>query len=443
MFKNDKKILFYSSTQRNFRTTLIGHLYEICQVYSTILLSEELDFETEEILKNKELFPKLEKIIPIYKFVNKKANLFIRNKEVHTFIKNTIYQYRPEIIISSGDMYSLFEMYLMRLGKRIGALKITLQSLNIGDSITEAKCVDLVNAYLRLPLLFPLPLRLFLVKCRKYFGHYLYYWTLPLSVGEKPFFGRSSYILRRGKSGMRDADYQIVFSKRDRNIFIKEGVPAEKLYILSHPLARNKDFFERTYLNKFKKNRENVKIASLMLPGEIEFGFKKNNYSLIAPAEREKNWMQSIKLIAQILPGWKIYIKPHPDTKNLNRLKKNFELISKNIKVGNPQELADKYIEISNAIIGLPLSASTVLFTASLQCPTKPIISLDFYHELLGDYYRDFDGIEYIDNEDKFVKTLELIRDNKYQKKPQVKQKPQRFSNTVELLECFLNKKKQ
>jgi len=63
-----KKIIFYTSTPRNFRTTLIGYLYEICQVYPVILLCEELDFETEEILRNKELFPKLEKIIPSIHF---------------------------------------------------------------------------------------------------------------------------------------------------------------------------------------------------------------------------------------------------------------------------------------------------------------------------------------------------------------------------------------
>lgn len=438
-----KKVLFYTSTPRVFRTTLIGYLYEITQHYKTILLSEELDSETEEILRKKELFPKLEKIIPVYKFIKKKANLFIYNKEIHTFLGNTICQYKPEIIISSGDMHSLFEMYLMRLGKRIEALKIAFQLSNIGESVTEAKCVDLVNAYLRFPRLLPLPLRLFLVKCRKYFGHYVYYWILPLLVGEKPFFGRSSYILRHGKSGMRDTNYQTAFSKRDYDIYLKEGVPAEKLYILPHPLVKNKEFFERAYLNKFKKYKENVKIASLMLPGEIEFGFKKDDYSLISPEERGKNWIESIKLIPQILSGWKIYIKPHPDTKNFGQLKKSLELISKNIKVVNPQELADKYIEIADLIIGLPLSASTALFTASLQCPEKPIISLDFHHELLGDYYKDFEGIEYIDNKDRFVKTLKLICDNEYHKKVRAKLEPQEFSSAVELLEYLLNKKKQ
>ncbi|GAF75862.1 unnamed protein product [marine sediment metagenome] len=235
---------------------------------------------------------------------------------------------------------------------------------------------------------------------------------------------------------MRDADYQIVFSKRNYDIFLREGVSAEKLYILSHPLARNtREFFERVYLNKFKKYKENTKIVSLMLPGGTEIGFRKNDYSLISIEEREKNWIETIKLIKKILLGWKIYIKPHPNTKNINKIKGSLETISKNIKVVNPQEPADKYIVIADVIIELPLSVSTVLFTASLQCPEKPILSLGFLHEFLGDYYKDFEGIEYIDDKEKLINILKLIRDDKYQKKPKVKLGSEGFSNIIELLE--------
>ena len=436
-----KKIIFYTSTPRNFRTTLIGYLYEICQVYPVILLCEELDFETEEILRNKELFPKLEKIIPVYKSLKKKVNLFTYNKDIHTFLRNIIYQYKPEIIISSGDMHSLFEMYLMRFAKRINTCRIAIQPVNIGDSVAGARWVDLINAYLRFPRLLPLQLRLFFVKCRKYFGHYLYYWILPLTVGEKPFFGKSSYVLRKGQSGMRDADYQIVFSKRDYNIFLKEGVSAKKLYILAHPFLspKTRRFFDKYNSHEFKKDS---KVATLMLPGDVEFGFRRNDYSLISNEEREKNWMETVRLINEIFPRWTIYVKPHPATRDLEKLKESFEAISKKIKFVNPESWAEEYIKIADVVIELPLSASTALFTASLQCPEKPIISLDFHHELLGDYYKDFEGIEYIDNKEKLINVLELIRDNKYQKKSKAKLEPEGFSSAVDLLEYLLNKKK-
>ncbi len=376
----------------------------------------------------------------------KKRNLLSKNIYLYKLAKSVIKQYHPDIVMSASDMHSLFELYLMRFAKGINALKITIQPFNVVNSVIGAKRVDLINTYLRFSSFLPFRLRFFLVKCRKYFGHFLYYWILPLIVGEKPFLGKSSYILRRGQSGMRDADYQIVFSKRYYDIYLKDGVPAEKLYILSHPLARKtREFFEKVYFNKTSKYRKENNIAALMLPSNKP-GFRKKSYSLISKEEREKNWLETIKLISKIFLGWKIYIKPHPDTKNINKIKESLELISKNVKVVNPQESADKYIEIADVIVGLPLSASTTLFTASLQCPEKPIISLDFHQELLGDYYQDFEGIEYIDSKEKLINVLESIRDNKYQKEYQKnkekKIKGKEFSNTVELLEYLFNKKK-
>ncbi len=420
-----KKILFYTGISRTFRATLIGHLYEIAQVHPVVLLSEELDQETEKVLRNKTLFPKLEKIVPIR-----------QSKNIYSLklAKNVLEQEKPDIVIVPSDMNSLFELYLMRFAERKNILKIAIQIANLPDSMITAKRIDLVNAYLRFPSLFPLRLRLSLVRCRKYLRHFFCYWILPLTVGEKPFFGKSSHILRKGKSGMRDADYQIVFSKRDYEIFQREGVPAEKLHILSHPKARNKDFFERVYLNKFKKYKENTKIVGLMLPTEVEFGFKRNNYSLIPIEEREKKWMETIKLISQILSGWEIYIKPHPGTKNINRIKGRLETISKDIKVANPQEPVDKCLAIADVIIELPLSASNSLFTASLQYPKTPIISLDFFDELFGDFYKDFEGIKYIDTEEKFINILRLIRDDQYHKKPKTKLEPEGFPSIIELL---------
>lgn len=439
-----EKIIFYTHIARAFRTTLIGHLYEICQVYPTVLLSEKLDPETEEALKDKELFPKLEKIIPVGQFVKEKRNLLSKNRYLFQLAKKIIEEYRPNIVITATDMYP-FEMYLLRFSKKINSLNIAIQPSSVARSKIIEKWVDLINSYLRFPSFLPFWLRYFLVKCRKYFGHFLYYWILPLTVGEKPFYGKPSHILRKGASGMRDADYQIVFSKRDYDIYLKNGVPAEKLYILSHPLTRKtREFFERVYFNEFKRNRKNKNIVTLMLPSQVEFGFKRKDHSLISVKERKKIWIETINLINQILPEWEMYIKPHPDTKDFNQLKIEFESISKNIKIVNPTESVDKYIEICDVIIGLPLSASTALFTTSLQCPEKPIISLDFFQEILGDCYKNFDGIEYIDNKQKFKEILELIRDNKYQKSlSQIKKQleAKEFSNAIEMVEFLLQKK--
>jgi len=63
--RNNIKIVMYTSIPRTFYTTLIGYLYEIAQAYPVVLLAEELNPEIIALLNNKDLFPKLEKIIKI------------------------------------------------------------------------------------------------------------------------------------------------------------------------------------------------------------------------------------------------------------------------------------------------------------------------------------------------------------------------------------------
>jgi hypothetical protein len=445
--KNEKKspkILFYTTIPRIFRPVLLCYLYEISQVYPVVLLSEKLDSETEELLKDKKSFPLLEKIIPVRQFPAEEKNLFSRNKRLYGLAKKVVEEERPDVMISPSDVYSLFEMYLMRFAKRTNSVKIALQPCNVGDGIAEEALVDRVNARLRFSSFLPLGLRLFLVKCRKYLGHFLYYWILPLSLGQKPFFGKSSFVLRRGKSGMRDADYQTVFSARDYEFFLKGGVPAEKLCILPQPFLNpeTRKFFDR-YNGRKKKGKN--KAVAVMLPGDVEFGFRRKDYSLISKEEREAGWLETVRSINRILPGWTIYVKPHPATIDLQAIKGRLEAISQSVKIVNPESWAEKYIEIADVIMELPLSASNAVFIASLQCPEKPVISLDFYHELLGDRFRDFEGIEYINDKEKFFKTLELIRDNKYKKEPHLEKKKEEnkreFSNVVEMLTYFLKRK--
>ena len=80
------KVLFYTFTPRAFRSTLIGHLYEICQAYPTILLAEELDDETARILRDKKLFPYLERIIPVRQFTASDS-IFSQNRRLSRQLK--------------------------------------------------------------------------------------------------------------------------------------------------------------------------------------------------------------------------------------------------------------------------------------------------------------------------------------------------------------------
>jgi hypothetical protein len=393
------------------------------------------------MLENKKFFPKLEKIVPVNQYANSKGTIFKKNFSLYKIAKNAVKHYKPDIVILSSDTHSLFELYLARFSKNSGAVNIALQTANETESYINRKLVDMINSQLRFPAFFPLKIRFFLVRCRRYFGHFLYYYILPLLVLEKPFLGKSSYILRKGKSGMRDADYQIVFSRRDYDIYIKDGVSPEKIFILHHPFARNGNFLNEMRFKKIIKLKHNEKTVVLMLPTDLEFGFRRNNDSLISNGERETDWIDTVKLIIKILSGWKIFIKPHPASKSINRIKEKIESISDNIEFTDPNEPIDKYIEIADIIIELPLSASTAIFTASLQCPKKPIISLDFYHEILGDYYKNFEGIEYVDNKKQFINLLESIKNNKYKKNYKIKPEKGAFPNFLNLLEYLLKKR--
>ena len=50
------KVLLYAGLLRSFRPTWIWYLYEISQVYSTVLVVEKLDQRTEGCLNNKKIF---------------------------------------------------------------------------------------------------------------------------------------------------------------------------------------------------------------------------------------------------------------------------------------------------------------------------------------------------------------------------------------------------
>lgn len=443
MKKKIKKIVFYSGIPRSFRTTLIGNLYEIAQEFDVVLLSEELDEDVTELLKNKELFPKLEKVIPVNNHTGPKRNIFQKNRHLHNVAKEAIYSYRPDVVVIPNDI-QLFEMYLARFAKKIGATVFSIQESNVADMDKRRMYIDLYNAYVRFPRFLPLFIRSFLVQCRKYAGHLLYYWILPILVGQKPFFGKSSYILRKGISGMRDTDYRIVFSKRDYDIHIKAGVSPEKLYILNHSLTRDTRFLFEKFL--FNKNGYEVagKTITLLVSAE-EIGFREKDYSFISEKEKLEEKKKIIGLVSEILEDWKIYIKPHPLVKNFDEMKEVFESISNFVEVVKPSEPVDKYIKISKAIIELPKSVGIVPFFTSLAFPEKAILSLSFNKELEGDFYKDFKGVEYIDSEDKLIQTLELIKNNKFHKEIKSEKEDSQakeFPNFINLLNLLYLKRK-
>lgn len=431
------KILFYTSIPRSFRTTLIGHLYEICQKYPTVLLAEELSPDVKKILEDKSLFPNLKDIIPVNQFTGPEESAIKKYRRLRLLAKKMISDHQPSLVITANDLYP-FEMYLFRYAKKIGAITVCIQPGMMIRSTVVKKWIDLTNAYTKIPRFIPLLLKRWLIYFRKYSGYLLYHWLAPLLVGEAPFPGKRSIMLGTTASGARATDYQVVFSERDHHIHLEEGVPEAKLVILAHPITREpRKIFNILLQMPGDTVKKRNKTACLMLPSEISVGFRRENLSLISQRQYKRIWLEIIKLTSASLPAWDIYVKPHPSGGNLTSIQKELAKFSKRIKLASPREPAEKYIKIADMIIGLPPSASTTLFIASLQRPDLPIISIDTERELLGDYYKNFPGIDYVTTGGELEKKLKLIASDKYEKEaspPAGGLTEEGFKNTIELI---------
>lgn len=435
------KILFCIHSARAFRSTLIGHLHEITQVFPTVLISDGSDSEMEQILNDHSSFPLLQTIVPTGKITTSFTNLLWNNKRICRLAHQAVAEHKPDIVITASDMHSLLEMYLLRFSRKAGALNICVQPTLMVENKRSAIWVELMNIHTFRPAFLPKPLKRILVRIKKYVGHFFIHCFLPLLAGETPLFGASSYILRKGNSGMRDANFQLVFSSGDAELYRMDGVPDEKLFILPHPLQGKTRGFMKSLAAPSQVSPLRTATVLLLLPAE-EIGFTSDGYTLIPPHKRWGNVKNVIKGIAANLDNWEIIIKPHPDFREIEKFRKLIMEISSRIKVAEPRSSLDKYIEQSDVIIELPRAASTASFTASLQCPEKPILALDFDKEFLGNVHKHTEGVEYIDSWNTFEETLTKIRNGCYEKKNLVAAvaSERRFENIIEAIMKLSNK---
>jgi hypothetical protein len=203
-----------------------------------------------------------------------------------------------------------------------------------------------------------------------------------------------------------------LFSQRDYQICLRDGVPEKKLMVLPHPLkTKTKEFIAKIYLNGAKGLIKEGKYIMLVLP-DVKIGYVNSKGSLISAEKRVSDWLSIASAINKVFPSYVILVKPHPMAGDYQDMKKKFEGLNEKVKVIDIKEPADKYIQMAEIIVGMPLSASTVLFTASLQNPGKKILSLDFDRELLGDCFKDAEGIRYIDSMKQFMENLYSFKKN-------------------------------
>jgi len=406
-------ILFYTDVPRIFRTSLIGYLYEIARVFPVVLLSEHLDRESEKALKEKALFPRLKKIIPVGQHGTQ--GLWTDYRRLHNLAKEVVESYPPSMVIATGAFP--FENYLRKYAKRKGAVTISAIGPIYGET-KKRNAYHILNAtYVRTPSFLPSFAQKAMILARKYTAHFLYYWILPLSLGKAPFIKQPSFPLmgryERYKGG---ADYYVVNLKMDCEALTCEGVPKEKLLLIDHPLAGpSRVLFEKIYFTHARRAKNiGKKKATIIWPYD-EVGFRDDTHALISESVIKETNKKIVLTTLNILRGWKIIVKAHPARPDASRIKNIFKKYA-NIEVVNPLDPIDEYIETSDIIIG-PSPVSTTLYTASLQCPQKPILSIDLHKLLLGDSFRHIKGIDYIDKEKEFMAALISIRDGAYQKK--------------------------
>ena len=432
--------MFHSSIPRLFRTTLIGHLYEICQSYPTVLVSEHMDEETNIALSNKSLFPKLVTIEAVSSDSTGKppknlVDRFLQHSHFRKLSDNLMKKHTPDIVIVENDVWP-FEMYLLRAAKRGKAVTIAIQS-SVKIPV-ESNKIFLTHTWAstKFPNFLPLSIRLTLVRLQRLLGHFLVYWILPLSNLTKPFKGPTSCVTWNSVSGRRDADRYIVLSKAYYDQFVREGVEKAKLIILPHPLCRApRDFFNKVYLSPPSININNPSqsdIITVLLPS-MNYGFHQHNLAPIDPSELFVQRIDTLlSLISRLLPSWTVYLKPHPNYEissipsSLDRFGKN------NFFLVNKYDPIDKYINISRVIIAPP-PVTSVLLTAKYQRPDIILWAVNLAREFGGDYYKEFPGVEYIDDIPTLTNALEALQ-KKSPAKSEFLTTPENYSLTLPTL---------
>lgn len=407
-------ILFYTDRPRFFISLLIGHLYELCQKYSVLLVSEPLDQQIKTILANKSLFPKLEKIIPINQYENK-MSILKRHRFFSIRAKQIIENYRPSVVIAPG-MY-IFESYLKRYARKYNIPTIGSIPLFVVQPYEAFYYNILINVYTQLPYRFiPNSFKIFLTEVKKKLAHFLYYVMAPILTGNPPFIGELSCILLWDILRLKGADYFLVFNPQHYTLLIKQGVSHTKLRLLIHPYQTEIKLILKTIYNNYHTNQVlyGTKKILILWP-DIEIAIKENDFTIISKTIIESRRKKILQAICALLPKWTIIIKPHPEIESPKALKTHLLSVSSNILFAHQKDILEHYIELCDVIVGMP-PPSTGIFTATYIIPEKPILFIDIDTEFLSNYFKEHDAIEYITTTQQLNKILSAINNNTYHK---------------------------
>ena len=413
------RILFYPHSARAFSSSLIGHLAELSRDFSVVLLTESLHPSYARILEDRSLFPNLVRVEYLPRPGYSVLELVCHNRKWHRLAQGLVREIRPQVVVTENDMSSLLDMYLLRAAKKSGAACLTIQGM---AQIADTKMQRFIElSYIYRGYIEPGPSqrlwRTMKYRSRKWLGHFLVHYLMPWSLGTRALRGDSSYVLRKGASGLRDSDLNLVPTLQAWQAHTDSGVPDAKLALLPHPLTR---VSHGLYFVDLETTGLPTRIAPrpsvLVLLTSVPTGFRSHDYSLIDRQRRRQTRLDILRLVRQFLPAWQILVKPHPDCGTLEEVRQYLADVNQEITLLPPSVPVEPYLKDCDAIIDLPLSVTTTLFTAACAFPKKPIISANVDDEFYGDLYRGFPGVDYVASMAELKQLLQEIADGSYRK---------------------------
>ena len=299
----------------------------------------------------------------------------------------------PRVVIASSDNDSLFEMYLLRCARKRRMRRVTVSAtINVGERKDVAIWSRLQRHYMVTARMPALMVAVF-TYLKGGLGHFFIYWILPLLNLQLPFWGRASYVLFTGHSGMRDSECHVVFSEREYGIYLRSGVPASKLANIPHPVSRSSRVaFEKLHLSRpFIYSQP---IAVVLHPAEF------NGFTRTLEIIDSNVYTQARKSVLDMIPfylkGWTLILKPHPILSSVQRLKNCYGDVLSKYHVVDSSEPVEPYLMQAKLVVDMPRAASTSTLFATLANPSAWIAVLDFHQEFLGDCFCNMEGINYI-----------------------------------------------
>ena len=404
-----RTILLYTSVERNFRSTLLGYLYDLQFLENTklVVLYEKFCDPILDLLEQKKIFPNVIEKIYVGQYDSSSIMNFTSFRKSNLLAKNIINRYKPNLVIVSSDFHSIFELIICKYSKKS---KINIISIACSNSTGKmdlmAKWIELYSINTKYKK-FNKNIAKYIFTIRKYISHFIIHYLFPVLTGNLPFIGNSSYLLYKGQSGCRNANFQIVFSEQEKQYFIQSGVQSEKIVIIKHPYS---NIFTRNIISNLVQNKNDIDF--IILHSAELIGFTNEKLTLINSNERIQINVRILNIIVDIFPFSNIYIKFHPNITldNLNHLKSRYHSVSNKIVFIEKSIPIEPLLINSKVVIDFPRAVSTSLIMNTIINPNSTSISMNVFNEFQGDYYKNNKSVEYITSLTQFEDVLEKLK---------------------------------